>query len=113
MGRLKEMINRGGENVYPKEVEDFLQTHPLVKEAHVFGLPDVRMGEEPAAWLSLHEGASQLLTPADIRTFCRGQIAHFKIPKVVLFRSDFPRTPLGKVQKFRMREETLKILNKV
>jgi len=111
VGRIKEMVNRGGENVYPKEVEDFLQTHPKVIEAHVFGVPDPRMGEEPAVWIKIGEG--QIMTSEDIKSFCKGQIAHFKIPKYIYFRDDFPRTPLGKVQKFRMREETLKVLNKV
>lgn len=93
VGRIKEMVNRGGENVYPKEVEDFLKTHPKIVEAHVFGMPDQRMGEEPSVWIQLHE--NEIMTPEEVKSFCKGQIAHFKIPKYIFFRDDFPRTPLG------------------
>lgn len=79
--------------------------------AQVFGVPDARMGEEPAVWIETLDD-SKIMTPEDVKLYCRKKIAHFKIPKYVFFRDDFPRTPLGKVQKFRMREETLKILNK-
>ncbi len=111
VGRIQEMINRGGENVYPKEIEDFLKTHFKIMDAQVFGMPDPRMGEEPAAWIKLKEG--EIMTPEEVKAFCKGQIAHFKIPKYIFFRDDFPLTPLGKCQKFKMREETLKIFNKV
>ncbi|ODN00440.1 Acyl-CoA synthetase family member 2, mitochondrial, partial [Orchesella cincta] len=108
VGRVKEMINRGGENVYPVEVEEFLKTHPKIQDAQVFGVPDSRMGEEVSAWIIMKE--HQIMTVDDVKHFCRGQISHFKIPKYILFRDDFPKTPLGKVQKFRMREETVKVL---
>ncbi|MBW2450873.1 MAG: AMP-binding protein [Deltaproteobacteria bacterium] len=104
-GRLKEMIVRAGENIYPREVEDFLFTHPKVAEVAVFGLPDEYYGEVVMSWVKLHAG--QTATAEEIREFCKGEIAHFKIPKFVWFVDEFPMTVTGKVQKFRMREITL------
>jgi len=101
-GRLKEMIIRGGENIYPREIEDFLFTHPKISEVAVFGIPDEYYGEEVAAWIQPHPGQS--LTAEEIREFCRGQMAHFKIPKRIRFVQEFPMTITGKIQKFRMRD---------
>ncbi|HEY5789033.1 MAG TPA: fatty acid CoA ligase family protein [Gammaproteobacteria bacterium] len=101
-GRLKEMIIRGGENIYPREIEDLLFTHPKIAEAAVFGVPDPRYGEAVAAWIQLHEG--QELTADEVREFCRTHLAHFKVPAIVRFVDAFPMTVTGKLQKFRMRE---------
>jgi fatty-acyl-CoA synthase len=99
-GRATDMIIRGGENVYPREIEEFLHTHPKVAEVQVVGLPDVRLGEIVAAWIRLKEAASE----EEIREFCRGRIAHFKVPQYIRFVDEFPMTVTGKVQKFRIRE---------
>jgi fatty-acyl-CoA synthase len=99
-GRAKDMIIRGGENVYPREVEEFLHTHPKVAEVQVVGLPDERLGEAVAAWIRLKEPAAE----EEIREFCRGRIAHFKVPQYIRFVEAFPMTVTGKVQKFRIRE---------
>ncbi|MDH3511464.1 MAG: AMP-binding protein [Gammaproteobacteria bacterium] len=101
-GRRKEMIIRGGENIYPREIEDLLFTHPKVAEAAVFGLPDSFFGEEVAAWIELQPGQS--MTEDEVRQFCKDKIAHFKIPKHIRFTDEFPMTVTGKVQKFRLRE---------
>jgi fatty-acyl-CoA synthase len=101
-GRLKEMIIRGGENVYPREIEDFVFTHPKVAAVAVFGVPDDYYGEEVMAWVQLHAGASA--TEEELREFCKGRIAHFKIPRYIWFVDEFPMTVTGKLQKFRMRE---------
>jgi fatty-acyl-CoA synthase len=101
-GRLKEMIIRGGENIYPREIEDFLFTHPKVAEVAVFGVPDEFYGEAVMAWIQLH--ADSTATEAEIREFCQERIAHFKIPKYIWFVDEFPTTVTGKLQKFRMRE---------
>jgi fatty-acyl-CoA synthase len=101
-GRLKEMIIRGGENIYPREIEDFLFTHPKVAAVAVFGVPDEFYGEEVMAWIQLH--ADSTATEAEIREFCQDRIAHFKIPKYIWFVDEFPTTVTGKLQKFRMRE---------
>jgi fatty-acyl-CoA synthase len=108
-GRLKEMIIRGGENIYPREIEDFIFSHPKVAEVAVFGIPDDFYGEEVMAWIELHEGDS--LTEDELRDFCKGHIAHFKIPKTIWFVDEFPMTVTGKLQKFRMREMALERLN--
>ncbi len=101
-GRLKEMIIRGGENIYPREIEDFIFTHPKVAEVAVFGIPDDYYGEEVMAWIQLHSG--ETATDNEIRDFCKSNIAHFKIPKYIWFVKEFPITVTGKLQKFRMRE---------
>ncbi len=101
-GRLKEMIIRGGENIYPREIEDFIFTHPKVAEVGVFGVPDEYYGEEIMAWIQLHAGESA--SEDEIRDYCRDKIAHFKIPKYIWFVDEFPMTVTGKLQKFRMRE---------
>lgn len=100
--RLKDMIIRGGENIYPREIEDYLYTHPKIADVAVFGIPDDYFGEEIMAWIKLHEGEDA--TEDEIRSFCKEQIAHFKIPKFIWFVEEFPMTVTGKIQKFRMRE---------
>jgi len=101
-GRIKDMIIRGGENIYPREVEEFLYTHPAVREVQVIGVPDVKYGEQVCAWITLREG--QEATVEELRDFCRGQIATCKIPRYIRFTSEFPTTVTGKIQKFKMRE---------
>ena len=101
-GRLKDMIIRGGENVYPREIEEFLYTHPKISDVQVIGVPDERFGEEVMAWVMLKPGESA--EPEEIREFCRGKIAHFKVPRYVRLTEEFPMTVTGKIQKFRMRE---------
>ena len=101
-GRLKDMIIRGGENVYPREIEEFLYTHPKVSDVQVIGVPDERFVEEVMAWVILKPGESA--EPDEIREFCRGRIAHYKIPRYVKVATEFPMTVTGKIQKFRMRE---------
>ena len=101
-GRLKDMIIRGGENIYPREIEEFLYTHPQIDDVQVIGVPDERFGEEVMAWVRLKPDADA--TEESIRDFCRGQIAHYKVPRYVKFTDEFPMTVTGKIQKFRMRE---------
>ena len=101
-GRLKDMIIRGGENVYPREIEEFLYTHPKVSDVQVIGVPDERFGEEVMAWVMLKPGESA--EAEEIREFCLGRIAHFKVPRYVKVTEEFPMTVTGKIQKFRMRE---------
>ncbi|MGB5540817.1 MAG: AMP-binding protein, partial [Gammaproteobacteria bacterium] len=101
-GRLKEMIIRGGENIYPREIEDFIFTHPKVAGVAVFGVPSEFYGEQVMAWIQLHPG--EQATEEEIRAFCKGRIAHFKIPEFIWFVDGFPMTVTGKLQKFRMRE---------
>jgi fatty-acyl-CoA synthase len=105
VGRLKDMVIRGGENVYPREIEEFLYRHPKVQDVQVIGVPDPRYGEEICAWIKLREGQSA--TPEEIREFCKGQIAHYKIPRYIEFVPEFPMTITGKIQKFVMREQTI------
>ena len=105
VGRLKDMVIRGGENVYPREIEEFLYRHPAVQDVQVVGVPDVKYGEELCAWIKLREGATA--TADEIRDFCRGQIAHYKIPRHVRFVDGFPMTITGKIQKFVMRQESI------
>ena len=102
VGRVKDMIIRGGENVYPREIEDYLFRHPDIREAQVFGIPDRRFGEQVCAWVVPHEGAA--LRPEDVVEFCRGRIAHFKVPKHVRIVEELPMTVTGKPQKFVMRD---------
>lgn len=104
-GRLKEMIIRGGENIYPREIEDVLYTHPKVAEAAVFGMPDDFYGEEVMAWIQLHKGTEA--TEEEMKAFCKGEMAHFKVPRYICFVEQFPMTVTGKLQKFRMRELTM------
>jgi fatty-acyl-CoA synthase len=108
VGRLKDMVIRGGENVYPREIEEFLYSHPKIQDVQVIGVPDPRYGEEICAWIKLKAG--QTATPEEIREFCKGQIAHYKIPRYIEFVPEFPMTITGKIQKFVMREQTIKKL---
>ena len=108
VGRLKDMLIRGGENIYPREIEEFLYTHPKIDEVEIIGVPDEKYGEEVCAWIKLHSG--ETATAEEIREFCRGHIAHFKIPRYVKFVDSFPMTVTGKVQKFAMREQMEKEL---
>jgi len=101
-GRLKEMIIRGGENIYPREIEDFVYTYPKVAEVAVFGIPDQYFGEDVVMWIQLHEG--ETTTVEEIQDYCKGGLAHFKIPKNIKFVTEFPLTVTGKVQKFVMRD---------
>jgi len=102
VGRSKDMIIRGGENVYPREVEEFLYTHPAVEDVQVIGVPDAKYGEALCAWVRLRRG--QELTADELTAYCSGKIAHYKVPKYVRFTDEFPMTVTGKVQKFKMRE---------
>jgi fatty-acyl-CoA synthase len=105
VGRIKDMVIRGGENVYPREVEEYLYRYPRIQDVQVFGVPDRRFGEELCAWIMLREG--EQATPEDIQGFCRGQIAHYKIPRYIKFVTAFPMTVTGKIQKFVMREQMI------
>jgi len=114
VGRIKDMIIRGGENIYPREIEEFLHTHPAVQEAQVFGVADERMGEEVAVWIKLNNGYE--IKHSDIKPFCKGKLAHFKIPKYIDFVDQFPLTATGKIQKFHLKaitEEKLKMERKL
>jgi fatty-acyl-CoA synthase len=99
-GRIKDMIIRGGENIYPREIEEFLFTNPKVSEVQVFGVPDLRMGEEVCAWIQLRKG--ETATEEEIREYCRGQISHYKIPRYVRFVDEYPMTVTGKIRKIEM-----------
>ncbi len=102
VGRSKDMLIRGGENIYPREIEEFLYTNPKIEQVEVVGVPDPKFGEEVAAWIKLHEG--QTASEAEIREFCKGRLAHFKIPRYIRFVDEFPMTVTGKVQKYLIRE---------
>ena len=108
-GRIKDLVIRGGENISPREVEEYLYKHPAIRDVQVIGVPDAKFGEELCAWIVLRSGASA--TDEDIRAFCRGQIAHFKIPRYVKFVGEFPSTVTGKVQKFVMRQQMIEDLS--
>ena len=103
VGRIKDMVIRGGENIYPREVEEFLYRHPKIEEVQVFGIPDARFGEELCAWIKIRGHES--LTGEEVKEFCAGQIAHYKVPRHIKFVENFPMTVTGKMQKFIMREE--------
>jgi fatty-acyl-CoA synthase len=109
VGRIKDMVIRGGENVYPREIEEFLYTHPDIVDAQVIGVPDEKYGEELMAWVRLREGAPPL-TAAALREFCTGKLAHYKIPRYVHVVDEFPMTVTGKVRKVEMRERAIEIL---
>jgi fatty-acyl-CoA synthase len=111
VGRLKDMVIRGGENIYPREIEEFLFRHPAVEAVQVFGVPDPVYGEELCAWIKLKAGAGA--NAEEVQDFCHGQIAHYKIPRYIRFVDGFPMTVTGKVQKFVMREEMIKELSLV
>jgi fatty-acyl-CoA synthase len=109
-GRIKDMVIRGGENVYPREIEEFLYTHPDILDAQVIGVPDVRYGEELCAWVTLRPGAAELTAEA-VREFATGKLAHYKIPRYVLVVEEFPMTVTGKVRKVEMRERSVELLD--
>jgi fatty-acyl-CoA synthase len=102
------MVIRGGENIYPREIEEFLFQHPKIEDVHVVGVPDEKYGEEVCAWVKLREGQSA--EAEDIVNFCKGQISHYKIPRYVRFVDSFPLTVTGKVQKFEIRAAMIKEL---
>ena len=105
VGRIKDMIIRGGENIYPREIEEYLYGHPAIEDVQVIGVPDIRYGEQVMAWVKLREGAEA--TGEEIKEFCRGRIAHFKVPQYVKFVDGFPMTVTGKVRKMEMREVSI------
>jgi len=109
-GRIKDMVIRGGENIYPREVEEFLYTHPDILDAQVIGVPDAKYGEELMAWVRMRPGATPLTAEA-LREFCLGKLAHYKIPRYVYITGEFPMTVTGKVRKVEMRERSTEILN--
>ncbi len=108
-GRLKDMVIRGGENIYPREVEEFLHTHPDILDVQVVGVPDVKYGEELMAWIRLRPGAPELTAEA-LREYCAGRIAHYKVPRYVHLVEEFPMTVTGKVRKVEMRERAVELL---
>ena len=108
VGRVKDMLIRGGENIYPREIEEFLFRHPKVQSAQVFGVPDPKYGEEICAWIVLKPG--EQATEDEIREFCRDQIAHYKVPRYIRFVDEMPMTITGKAQKFVMRERMIEEL---
>src|SRR5205085_3515891 len=108
VGRIKDMVIRGGENVYPREIEEFLYRHPKIQDVQVIGVPDARYGEELCAWVRLRDGENA--TVEDIRAFCQNQIAHYKVPRYVKFVDGFPMTVTGKIQKFLMRQQMIEEL---
>jgi fatty-acyl-CoA synthase len=103
VGRLKDMVIRGGENIYPREIEEFLYRHPKVRDVQVVGVPDAKNGEELCACIVLRDG--QEASAEEIRAFCIGQIAHYKVPRYVRFVESFPMTITGKIQKYLMRKQ--------
>ena len=107
-GRIKDMIIRGGENIYPREIEEFLYTNPKIRDAQVIGVPDRKMGEEICVWIQLKEGERS--TDEEIKEWCKGRIAHYKIPRYVKFVTEFPMTVTGKIQKYKMREISIREL---
>jgi fatty-acyl-CoA synthase len=112
VGRIKDMVIRGGENVYPREIEEFLYAHPDVEDVQVIGVPDARYGEELCAWIKLRAGAEPL-DAAAVREYCSGRLAHYKIPRYVMLVEEFPMTVTGKIRKVAMREESAKQLGLV
>ena len=103
VGRMKDMVIRGGENIYPREVEEYLYRHPKVQDVQVVGVPDLRYGEELCAWVIAKSG--ERITEDEIREFCKGQIAHYKVPRYIRFVTSFPMTVTGKIQKYLIRDQ--------
>jgi fatty-acyl-CoA synthase len=108
-GRIKDMVIRGGENIYPREIEEFLYSHPDILDAQVIGVPDVKYGEELMVWVKQRDGAEPL-TAESLRQFCQGKLAHYKIPRYVHLVEDFPMTVTGKVRKVEMRQQSVELL---
>ena len=109
VGRIKDMVIRGGENIYPREIEEFLYSHPDVADVQVIGVPDEKYGEELCAWVRLRDGAEEL-TVAALREFCNGKLAHYKVPRYVQVVDEFPMTVTGKIRKVEMRERSVTLL---
>jgi fatty-acyl-CoA synthase len=107
VGRIKDMIIRGGENIYPREVEEFLYGHPAIKDVQVIGVPDLKYGEEVMAWVQTEGGAD--LTAEEVRQYCQGKVAHYKIPRYVAVTEEFPMTVTGKIQKFKLRDQAIEL----
>lgn len=107
-GRIKDLIIRGGENIYPRELEEFFYTHPAISDVQVIGIPDPKYGEEVMAWIKVHEGKT--LDEEELKAFCKGKIAHYKVPRYFKFTHDFPMTVTGKIQKFKMRDLSMEEL---
>jgi fatty-acyl-CoA synthase len=105
VGRIKDMVIRGGENIYPREIEEFLYGHPAIEDVQVIGVPDPKYGEELCAWIRLRPGTQ--LGAIQVREYCKGKIAHNKIPRYIRFTSDFPTTVTGKIRKFKMRQTSI------
>ncbi|AEP86826.1 AMP-binding protein [Bacillus spizizenii] len=108
-GRLKDMLIRGGENIYPRETEEFLYRHPYILDVQVVGVPDAKFGEEAAAWIKLKDGKTA--SPEEIKDYCKGKIARHKIPRYVIFTDEYPMTASGKIQKYKLREKTIEMFN--
>ena len=109
VGRIKDMVIRGGENVYPREIEEFLYSHPAIADVQVIGVPDPKYGEELMAWVVMRPGTKPL-TAEGVRTFCEGRLAHYKIPRYIHVVDHFPMTVTGKIRKVEMRAEAMEIL---
>jgi fatty-acyl-CoA synthase len=109
VGRLKDMVIRGGENIYPREIEEFLHHHPKISDVYVIGVPDGKYGEELMAWVSIKEGMA--LNEDEIKEFCKNRIAHYKVPRYIKFVTEFPMSVTGKIQKYLMREASIRELN--
>jgi fatty-acyl-CoA synthase len=110
VGRIKDMVIRGGENIYPREIEEFLYSHPDIADVQVIGVPDEKYGEELCAWVRLREGAA-VLTVEALREFCNGKLAHYKVPRYVQVVDEFPMTVTGKIRKVEMRERSVELLH--
>ncbi|HZB33088.1 MAG TPA: AMP-binding protein, partial [Streptosporangiaceae bacterium] len=108
-GRIKDMVIRGGENIYPREIEEFLYSHPDILDAAVVGVPDAKYGEELMVWLRMRPGAAPL-TAESLREYCLGKLAHYKIPRYVHIVDEFPMTVTGKIRKVQMRTEAIDVL---
>ncbi|WP_276735272.1 AMP-binding protein [Bacillus sp. (in: firmicutes)] len=108
-GRLKDMLIRGGENIYPREIEEFLYRHPAILDVQVVGVPDAKFGEEAAAWIKLKDGKT--VSSEEIKAYCKGKIARHKIPRYVIFTDEYPMTASGKIQKYKLREKTIEMFN--
>jgi fatty-acyl-CoA synthase len=108
VGRIKDMVIRGGENIYPREIEEFLYRHPQVQDVQVVGVPDAKYGEELCAWVIAKPG--QTVTEDELKAFCKGQIAHYKVPRYIRLVTAFPMTVTGKIQKFKIRDEMKQLL---
>jgi fatty-acyl-CoA synthase len=109
VGRIKDLVIRGGENVYPREIEEFLYSHPDIADVQVVGVPDAKYGEELCAWIRMREGAEPL-DAAAVRAFCEGRLAHYKVPRYVQVVDEFPMTVTGKIRKVEMRERSVDLL---